>query len=275
MNVLQELLEMRKLYEQEVQENTALLKTMEEELKNLNQPIGPAVDDAARQLQSYQDVLKKLQKMKETLESLRNSSSATVTDLESIVSRLHDFLQQVQAQVAKLKQMVALREQFQTLIAEIMRSLAKYTEAATAIESLEPMPAVTTRIDKYQDLLTNLVGCEANLLAATDKGRKIAEEGTASDRNAITEQLQNLKEQLTNLKRLVEAKKAEHEVIAEELNRIISELYDKIDWLQSNEAQFKTRPLLHVDAESPKAELQKCVVRPCMKCDKYISVLNK
>ena len=54
---------------------------------------------------------------------------------------------------------------------------------------------------------------EALLAAAQDKGQQISEEGTVSDRNAILKQLQSLKQQVTQLKRAVEAKRRQYEEV--------------------------------------------------------------
>ncbi len=90
---------------------------------------------------------------------------------------------------------------------------------------------------------------------ATDKGEQIAADGSAQDRNKITEQLQSLKAQLAALKRAVEGKRAEHLQTAEEHRRLVGEIETDLDWLASKEAEVKSRPLLRTSVEDVEAKI--------------------
>ncbi|GAB6020485.1 hypothetical protein CHUAL_003173 [Chamberlinius hualienensis] len=254
---LENLLLSRKQYELELQEKAELLKKVEDEIKSLNQPVGPTVEDATKHLDNCQALLKKIQDIRDALDTLCNLSTAATSDSEALLDQLNQFLQAVETQINKLKQMIFLRQQFETVLTEIILTLTKYNDLVASIENADSM-GIDDKIKKYQDILSSLAACEANLTSATDKGRRIAGEGTMSDSNAINEQLHSLKDQLTSLKRLVEQRKAEHEEIAEELNRLVQAMDAKIDWLHNNQTAVKTRPLLEVEVDSTIEELNKC-----------------
>lgn len=99
--------------------------------------------------------------------------------------------------------------------------------------------------------------CEALLATATDKGEQIAAEGSAADRNTITEQLQSLKQQLTALRRAVERQRQQHEATAAEHVKLAAELDSILEWLHSHEAEVKSRPLLNIDVASVEKEQEK------------------
>lgn len=96
--------------------------------------------------------------------------------------------------------------------------------------------------------------CEATLLLATDKGERIAEEGSAFDRNNITRQLQSLKQQLVTLRKAVEKERQKLEATAAEHVKLATDLEQVLDWIRENEALVKSRPLLEINIGSVDAE---------------------
>lgn len=98
--------------------------------------------------------------------------------------------------------------------------------------------------------------CEATLLLATDKGERIAEEGSAFDRNNITQQLQSLKQQLTTLRKAVEKERQKLEATAAEHIKLAADLEQVLDWIRENEALVKSRPLLEINIDSVEANLK-------------------
>lgn len=106
-------------------------------------------------------------------------------------------------------------------------------------------------------MILKIQACDATLTSAADKGERIAQEGTASDANAITSQLASLKQQLGVLRKAVEAAR-ERTLSAERAHSIaIQELDDYLDWLHSHEMEIKERPLLEISTESVDRELDK------------------
>lgn len=99
--------------------------------------------------------------------------------------------------------------------------------------------------------------CDATLASATDKGERIALEGSAADANAITSQLQSLKQQLGVLRKAVEAAR-ERTINAERAySKAMQELDTLLDWLHSHELEVKQRPLLEIALESVDDEIRK------------------
>lgn len=91
---------------------------------------------------------------------------------------------------------------------------------------------------------------------ATDKGERIAEEGSSSDRNNITEQLQSLKQQLNILRKAVEKERQKLEATAAEHIKLAADLEQVLDWIRENEALVKSRPLLEININSVENDLK-------------------
>lgn len=91
---------------------------------------------------------------------------------------------------------------------------------------------------------------------ATDKGERIAEEGSAFDRNNITQQLQSLKQQLSTLRKAVDKERQKLEATAAEHIKLAADLEQVMDWIRENEAQIKSRPLLEINVDSVDKDLK-------------------
>lgn len=93
-------------------------------------------------------------------------------------------------------------------------------------------------------------------MLATDKGERIAEEGSAFDRNNITQQLQSLKQQLITLRKAVDKERQKLEATAAEHIKLATDLEQVMDWIRENEALIKSRPLLEINVESVNKDLK-------------------
>lgn len=164
---------------------------IQRELQELSKPIGSRVEDVEGMLDSYERILSDLKANKAKLMGLE---SASVGNLHGILAQQEDLIRALEAQIAKLRQLLLLRQQFLALVTEIMTFIAKYTEIVRDIE--KSGQSIEEKIKRYDDVIAKIQECEATLASATDKGQQIAEEGSAADRNNITEQLQSLKQQL-------------------------------------------------------------------------------
>lgn len=69
----------------------------------------------------------------------------------------------------------------------------QYTEVVKEVE--RSSMSSSEKVKKYDEALAKISECEAQLTVATDKGQQIGAEGSAQDRNKVTEQLQSLKTQ--------------------------------------------------------------------------------
>nr|CAD7570990.1 unnamed protein product [Timema californicum] len=174
-------------------------------------------------------------------------------DLQGISQQQDDLILSIESQIARLRQLLLLREQFIALITEIMTFITKYTEVVRDIE--RGGHTVQEKIKKYDDVIVKIQECDALLSSATDKGQTIAAEGSASDRNSITEQLQSLKQSLQALRRAVEKQREQHEMTAAEHRKLGAELEVALDWLHAHEAAVRSRPLLDRDPASVEKEL--------------------
>lgn len=117
-------------------------------------------------------------------------------------------------------------------------------------------------------MIVKIQECEAMLASATDKGQLISNEGSAVDRNNVTEQLQSLKQQLQGLRRAVENQRSQHEMTAAEHRKLALELEAALDWLHQHEAAVRSRPLLERAPASVENEITKHKVGRCLRSPK-------
>jgi nesprin-1 len=249
-----------------VAEAAQFMTDIQQQLQELNKPIGSRVEDVEGMLAAYERILNDLKASKGKLSDLQ---AGNIGELQGVVAQQDDLISALEAQIAKLRQLLLLRQQFIALVTEIMTFIAKYTEIVRDIE--QGGQTIEEKIKKYDDVISKIQECEATLASATDKGQQIAAEGSATDRNNITEQLQSLKQQLQTLRRAVEHQREQHELAAAEHRRLANELADILDFLESKEKEVKTRPLLDRYAESVEAELKKHRVL----CDSVNEYLDK
>ena len=250
LNTLKYNLQQQREAAEKIAESVQFLHEIQNEIKELNKPIGSKVEDVRNVLQNYERILSNLKANRAKLSEVPSSNK----DLQSVLSQQDDLIKSIEDQIARLRQLLLLREQFIALITDIMTFITKYTEVIRDIE--KSGKTVEEKIENYANVINKIQECEALLATAYDKGQQIAADGTAQDRNNITEQLQTLKQSLQNLRREVENQKEKHEHTALEHKKIAAELEEILDWLHTNEATVHSRPLLNRDIKSVENELQ-------------------
>ncbi|XP_034936487.1 nesprin-1 isoform X11 [Chelonus insularis] len=250
-----------------VAEAVQFMSDIQEELNALNKPIGSRVEDVEGMLTAYEKILNDLKENKAKLSDLQSAN--LVGNLHDVIAQQDDLIAILEAQIAKLKQLLLLRQQFIALITEIMSFIAKYNEIVRDIENQDQ--SIEEKIKRYDDVILKIQECEATLASATDKGQQIAEDGSTADRNNITEQLQSLKQQLQSLRRVVEMQREQHELTVAEHKKLADELANILDWLENKEKEVKSRPLLDRAIESVEKEIEKHKLL----CDSVNQYLNK
>lgn len=228
------------------------LNAVQQEIRDLNKPIGSKIEDVQTLLSSYERILADLKDSKAKIGDLQVDN---LPELQSILSQQDDMIKLIEDQLAHLRQLLLLREQFIALINEIISFIMQYTSVITDIE--KSPESIEDKIKQYGEVIVKIQECEALLASANDKGQKIASEGNAADRNSITEQLQSLKQQLQNLRKLVETQRQKHELTLAEHKKMAADLTKVLDWLHDNEGIVKSRPLLDRDPDSVEREIQK------------------
>ncbi|XP_070139488.1 muscle-specific protein 300 kDa isoform X14 [Drosophila kikkawai] len=228
------------------------LGTIQQKLRELNRPIGSRIEDVQDLLGSYEGILKELKDSKSKMGDMQMDD---LPELQSILTQQDDMIKMIEDQLAHLRQLLMLREQFIALINEIIAFIMKYTDVIIDIENSPD--SLEDKINKYDNVIVKIQECEGLLASANDKGQKIASEGNAADKNSITEQLQSLKNQLQNLRKAVESQRQKHQLQLESHKKMAAELSEILDWLHSHEGEVKSRPLLDRDPESVERELQK------------------
>lgn len=229
------------------------LSTVQQEIRDLNKPVGSKIEDVQNLLSSYERILADLKDSKAKMGDLQGEN---LPELQTILSQQDGMIKMIEDQLAHLRQLLLLREQFIALINAIITFIMQYTSVITDIEKA-PNATIEEKIKQYGDVIVKIQECEALLASANDKGQQIASEGNAADQNSITEQLQSLKQQLKNLRKLVETQRQKHELTLAEHKKMAAELSEVLDWLHSNEGTVKSRPLLDRDPDSVEREIQK------------------
>lgn len=230
------------------------LNRIKQEIRDLNKPVGSTVEDVQNLLTAYERILDELKGSKNSMNDLQGLDN--LPELQSILSQQDGMIKMIEDQLAHLRQLLLLREQFIALVNQIIAFIVKYTSVITDIEK-SPDCSIEEKINKYGEVIVKIQECEALLAAANDKGQQIGMEGSAADQNAITEQLQSLKQQLLNLRKLVETQRQKHELTLAEHRKLAAELSELLDWLHANEATAKSRSLLDRDPDSVEREIQR------------------
>lgn len=114
-----------------VAEAIQFMTDIQKELHELNKPIGARIEDVEGVLTAYEKILDDLKANKAKLFDLQ---STNVGDLHDVLAQQDDLIKALEAQIAKLRQLLLLRQQFIALIAEITTFITKYTEIVRDIE---------------------------------------------------------------------------------------------------------------------------------------------
>ncbi|XP_033150837.1 nesprin-1 [Drosophila busckii] len=237
------------------------LGSIQQRLRELNRPIGSRIEDVQDLLGAYEGILKELKDSKSKMGDMQMDD---LPELQSILAQQDDMIKLIEDQLAHLRQLLLLREQFIALINEIIAFIMKYTDVIIDIENSPD--SLEDKINKYDNVIVKIQECEGLLASAYDKGQKIASEGNAADKNSITEQLQSLKNQLQNLRKAVESQRQKHQLQLESHKKMAAELSDILDWQWSTRsgACQSTRPALRSRyVESGERELAKASKHIC------------
>lgn len=230
------------------------LATIQKEIKALSRPVGRTVEDGQKLLSSYQEILKKVNELRKGLGEVQRSGDLNINDIRDVIKQQQDIIITLEKQITRIRQLILVRQQYASLVTEITGFIKRYPTVIKDIEQEEK--TVTDKIKKYGEAISRIQEYEAHLTTAQDKGSIIGEEGTVEDRNAIMEQLQNLKTSLTGLRREIEKRQQEHESSAESHKRLKVELNTAMEWLTEQESELMSRPLLTLEIESAEEELE-------------------
>ena len=239
---------------QKIEQSVAHLSSIQQEIRQLNKPIGYRVEDAEDVLSAYEKILSDLKNFKSQLEELHRTSGANVNELKALLKQQEDLILAIENQMVKIKTLINVRHQFMTLVTGITGFIISYTEVVKEVErSSQPSE---DKVKKYDEAIRRIDECDTQLALACDKGQQIASEASAQDRNKITEQLQSLKTQIHTLKKAIERKRAEHVESAAEYAKLSEELESVMQVLLDGESVAKSRPLLGTGVKDVEAKLR-------------------
>lgn len=238
--------------QKQITEYTQFILSIQQAIKELNKPIGSKTEDVQNLLKEYENILNKL-KAKKAEMSMQKISS--LPQIKELLSTHDDIIDAIENQLRRLKQLLALREQFIALVNEIVNFNVKYTDIVAHVERSDEK--IENKIKQYDKIMLKIQECEGLLATANDKGMQIASEGTVEDRNNIIEQLQTLKNQLMNLKQTVENLRQQNEKAANLYKNFEIDVAKTIHTLHEKEAAIKILPILDINTESVEQELRK------------------
>lgn len=220
------------------------------ELKNLSRPVGNRIEDVQAMVVAYETVLGNLKESKTKLADVTNEH---IPELQSLKQQQDDLINSIENQLTRLKQLLLLREQFIALINQIVGVIETCNNDITRIEGSDDN--ADAKINMLLQILEKIQEGEALLASAADKGNKIASEGTAADKNTITDLLHSLKVQLQTARKIVDGHKQKLEDLMQEHKKMMDELSKLLDDIHHQETAIKSRPLLGRDATMVDREL--------------------
>ncbi|CAH1403532.1 unnamed protein product [Nezara viridula] len=266
LSALGEALENMKQLQMKVDKSNALIGKVKEEMKNLSKPLGCKIEDVQETIDAYQRLLDELKDWDGSL------GDENIEGLEGVHGNLQDLIKLLEDEISRLRDLLRLRQQYLALVTDITTFITTYTPIVQDIEtSNQP---TQDKIKKLDDVILKIQACDATLASATDKGERIALEGSSADANAITSQLQSLKQQLGVLRKAVEAAR-ERTINAERAySKAMQELDALLDWLHAHELEVKQRPLLEIALESVDDEIRKHEVL-ASEVKKYLNGVEK
>lgn len=235
-----------------ISEYTQFILSIQHAIKELNKPVGCKTQDVQNLLKEYENILNRL-KTKKAEMSMHKVS--TLPQIKELLSTHDDIIEAIENQLRRLKQLLMLREQFISLVNEIVAFNVKYTDIVAHVEKSDDK--IENKIKQYDKIMMKIQECEGLLVTASDKGMQIASEGTVEDRNNIIEQLQTLKNQLNTLKQTVENLRQQHEKNSNLYKNFEVDIGKAINALHEKEAAIKILPILDINTESVEQELRK------------------
>lgn len=251
-NSSNDILEKHRDAARKIKEIMEFMEKIQNAIKELNRPVGAKVEEVQAMLNSYDKILNDLKDHKRELDNLKGKD---VAGLDNALTQHDGLVKTVEDQIARLRQLLLLREQFGALIQQINTFITKYTDIVKDVEKGDD--SVQDKIKKYDDIIHKIQECDALLALATDKGEQIAADGSTNDRNSITDMLGSLKQQLQQLKRSAERQREIHEKSLAAFGKLAQELDDVLDSLNNLESDVKGRPLLKREPESVDEEVEK------------------
>jgi len=243
-----------RLTAQKIEDSVNHLTEIQRQIRLLNKPIGCRVEDAEDVLEAYEKILINLKDFKYQMEDLQRTAGTNVNELRALLKQQEELILAIENQMLKIRNLIAVRHQFMTMITGITSFIIKHTEVVKETERSNNITALE-KVSRYEESIQRLKECETQLALASDKGQQIANEGSTADRNQITSQLQSLKTQILTLKKAIEKKRTEHIQSVADHNRAYAELEECIDWLTAKEEEVKSRPLLKTTVEDVESQL--------------------
>jgi nesprin-1 len=192
------------------------------------------------------------------------------SDFPSVLKDLSDITGEIEAHITRLRHLLLLQQQYDAHISDITNFISKYRDVVKEIE--KSGGSLENKIKEFDGVIGKLGECEAQVVSAGEKGKRISEELTIEDRNAITENLNTLNQQLHSLRADTFRLRSENELTAAEFLTLAKDLEAAINSLHSREAEVKSRPTLTLLSEDEDVFTRHAHLTD--ECKKELIVLN-
>ncbi|KFM65651.1 Nesprin-1, partial [Stegodyphus mimosarum] len=254
LQLLDDAIAQQKAQKFQLEEGIRKLESTKTEMQHLAQPFGPYVTDAESVVERYETILHRVEDIREKLQSIKPIANL-VDEFSNLISKYSETLQTLQDRYMKAKQSCLIREQYHSLIKEINETISSCNESVTNVH--DQTLTADAKVSKYQEILNDVVECEAKLTIASDKGEQIAKEGSATDCNKIMDELQKLRNKLNELKKTVNNLKTEHENLVASQKKLISDLDNILEKLRDGVSVMQSQPLLTLKSCDVQKEINK------------------
>ena len=193
------------------------------------------------------------------------------TEFPSVLKDLDDLTLEIESHITRLRHLLLLQQQYNAHITDITTFISKYRDV---VKEIDKSPgSVESKIKEFDGVIAKLGECDAQLVSASEKGLRIAEELTIEDRNAISENLNSLKQQLHALRTDTFRLRSEHELTAAEFKNLAKDLETAINALHGQEAEIKSRPTLSMISDDDEDVFRRHA-QLADECKKHILVLE-
>ena len=195
----------------------------------------------------------------ELLETLEQLRSIGQTGAEEEVRRLemlfHDLQTQANQHKETLQAALVLRQQYYTAKGEMETCLKDCSDQLDAVNAVGI--AVPTKLDRYKAIVDTIYQKEPLFVQLESKAKQIGIEGTASDKQAVQDQVQALRDKAQDLKKRAQKEAEEFQKVLSDRQDFATELTNSTDALEKTDLEIKPQESLPLATEGVETELDK------------------
>ena len=192
----------------------------------------------------------------ETLEQLRAIGQSSAQDeVRRLETLFHDLQAQANQQKETLQAALVLRQQYYTAKGEMDACLKDCSDQLDAVNAVGV--AVPTKLDRYKVIVDTINQKEPLFVQLESKAQQISIEGTTSDKQAVQDHVQALRDKAEDLKKRAQGEAEEFQNVLRDRQDFATELSNSIDALKKADQEIKPQGSLSLATEGVESELDK------------------